>query len=184
MKKIILFCLVLFSINLYSQTRKGYYVTNNNDTINCIFETSTLLFSQKLDISALHGPINVIVNGEKKKFKPHEIKSFTVYDTNDKQYKFGSFDAEKRYFVHIFVEGRITLCHLYSAHPYDHSYFPITALIKDGKIYKLNLFNVKQTVDDLISDSPELSEDWMNRKSHSISTLEALVKDYNSRKFN
>ncbi len=182
-RKIILFSLVLFSINLYSQTKKGYYVTNNNDTINCLFQSSTLLFSDKLDISVFHGPIRVIENGVKKKYKPLEIKSFTVYDTDDKQYKFGSFADEKRYFVNILIEGCLTLCNLFSAHPYDHSYSPQPAFIKDGKIYRISIFNKKRTIENLISDFPELQEEWIKGK-YSKSGLEEIAKDYNVRKCN
>lgn len=178
MKKIILFSLMLFSINSYSQTKKGYYVTNNNDTINCMFVTTQMLFKDQLDISGLHGRITVIENDIKKKFRPHEIKSFTVYDNDNKQYKFGSFAEEEKYFVNILVDGCLTLGNLYAFHPYDHAYSPQPAFIKDGKIYRINIFNEKKTIEKLISDSPRLLEKWI-KGEFKKSGYEQIAKEYN-----
>lgn len=178
MKQIILFGFMLLAINSYSQTKNGYYVTNNNDTIKCEFMTSSMLFSDDIDISVFHGPITVIENGVKKKFKPHEIKSFTVFENENKKHKFGSFSEEKKYFVNILVDGCLTLGNLYSFHPYDHSYYPLSAFIKDGIIYRINLLNSKKIIEKLISDSPKIHTKWMN-KEYKKSGIEQLAKDYN-----
>jgi len=180
MKKIILIGFVLLSINLVSQTKNGFYITNANDTINCLFVTPKTFFGNKLDVSALYGPITVIENGVKKKFKHHEIKSFTLYDTKDIKYKFGSFKDEKRCFVNILVEGRLSLCNVYSTNSYDHSFSPIQALVKDEKMYRLNIFNIRRIIGELISDCPELNKDWLEGQKYKTKDLEVIVKVYNT----
>jgi len=180
MKKILLIGFVLLSFNLFSQTIKGFYVTNSNDTINCMFVKPLSFFGNKLDVSALYGPITVIENGVKKKYKPHEIKSFTVYDTNDVKYLFGSFDDEKRYFVNILIEGRLSLCNVYSTHPYDHSFWPIQAMVKDGKIVRLNVFTMHRKIGELLADCPELQKEWLEGHKYKSNDKEAIVNDYNT----
>ena len=179
MKRILLIGFVLLSFNLFSQTLKGFYVTNTNDTVNCTVVKPLSFFGNKLDVSALYGPLTVIENGVKKKFKHHEIKSFTVYDA-DKKYVFGSFVDEKRCFANILIEGRLSLCNVYSTHPYDHSFSPIEAMVKDGKMYRLNIFNRHRTIGELIADCPELYTEWLAGNKYKKSDTEAIVQAYNT----
>jgi len=179
MKTIILIGFVLLSFNLFSQTNNGYYVTNTNDTIKCQVETKRTPFSQKMNISELYLRVLVIENGVHKKFKAHEIKSFTVYDTNDKEYKFASVAGVKEYFVNVLVEGTLSLYNLYSTDTFDLSFSPIEVMIKEGEIYYLNIGNPQQKIGELIYDSPELKKEWIAGHKYKSNDKAELVKDYN-----
>lgn len=180
MKKTFLICFVLLSFNLVSQVTQlndGYYVTNNNDTIKCKFKAKRASIGKKINFVNLFFDISVIENGINKNFKPHEVKSFTVYDIKDTKYKFGSYINEIL-FVNILIEGCLTLGNVYSYHRYDYSYIPITAIIKDGLVYRISSYNKKKTIEKLISDSPKILKKWTN-KEYKSSDIEQLVKDYN-----
>ena len=179
--KIFLLCFFFLSTNLFSQVRKGYYVTNNNDTIKCSFKVSNQIFHDRVDVASLHGTIMIIENGVTKKYKPHEIKLFNVIDIDSVEYKFKSFDTEKL-FVHVFIEGRITLCHIYGFHPYDHGYMPYLAFFKDKKFYTILMFNEKKILKEILADNPEVLNDYLNGKyKNNKKYYENIVIDYNKK---
>lgn len=180
MKKTFLFTFVLLSFNLIAQVTQlndGFYVTNNNDTIKCQFKTHRAIIGKKIDYVDLFFEISIVENGVNKKFKPLEIKSFTVYDIKDTKYKFGSYINEI-HFVNILIEGCLTLGNAYSYHRYDYSYIPVTAIIKDGIVYRIIGKNKENNIRSIISDSPEILEKWTNNE-YKKTGIEQLVKDYN-----
>ena len=102
MKRTFLICFVLLSFNLVAQVAQlndGFYVTNNNDTINCKTKTHRGMIGKGINSFELIDGVTVIESDVTKRFKPHEIKSFTVYDIKDKKYKYTSYIGEDRFVV-------------------------------------------------------------------------------------
>ncbi len=182
MKRTFLICFVLLSFNLVAQVAQlndGFYVTNNNDTINCKIQTHRGMVGKGINSFELIDGVSVIENGVSKRFKPHEIKSFTVYDIKDKKYKYASYIGED-YFVIILEEGRISIGNVYSYNPLSLSFSTITTLIKNEKVYRLNIPKRKPIIGDLISDYPELQKEWLYGKSYKLRDIDKLIKDYNA----
>lgn len=182
MKRTFLICFVLLSFNLVAQVAQlndGFYVTNNNDTINCKIKTHRGMVGKGINFFELIDGVSVVENGVSKRFKPHEIKSFTVYDIKDKKYKYTSYIGED-YFVIILEEGRISIGNVYSYNPMSLNFSTITTLIKDEKVYRLNIPKRKQIIGELISDYPELQKEWLYGKSYKLSNIDKLIKDYNA----
>ena len=182
MKRTFLICFVLLSFNLVAQVAQlndGFYVTNNNDTINCKIKTHRGMIGKGIDFFELIGGVSVIENGVSKSFKPHEIKSFTVFDIKDKKYKYASYIGEDC-FVIILEEGLISIGNVYSYNPLSLSFTTITTLIKNEKVYRLNMPKRKQFIGELISDCPELQNKWLDGKSYKLNNVDKLIKDYNA----
>ena len=121
----------------------------------------------------------LIENDVTKRFKPHEIKSFTVYDIKDRKYKYASYIGED-WFVVILEEGKISIGNVYSYNPMSLSFSTITTLIKNEKVYRLNIPKRKQFIGELISDYPELQKEWLYGKGYKSSNIDKLIKDYNA----
>ena len=168
MKRTILICFVLLSFNLVAQVAQlndGFYVTNNNDTINCKIKTHRGMVGKGINVMELVCGISVIQNEVSKSFKAHEIKSFTVYDIKDRKYKFASYRGEDC-FVKILEEGHISIGNVYSYNPLSLSFSTITTLMKNEKVYRLSISNRKQIIGELISDYPELQKEWLSGKNY------------------
>lgn len=181
MKRTFLICFVLLSFNLVAQVAQlndGFYVTNNNDTINCKIKTHRGMIGKGINSFELIDGVTVIESDVTKRFKPHEIKSFTVYDIKDKKYKYTSYIGEDR-FVVILEEGKISIGNVYSYNPMSLSFSTITTLIKNEKVYRLNTPKRKQIIGELISDYPELQKEWLYGKGDKLS-IDKLIKDYNA----
>jgi hypothetical protein len=181
MKKTFLICFVLLSFNLVAQVAQlndGFYVTNNNDTITCKIKTHRAMVGKGIDVMELVCDISVVENGVNKRFNAREIKSFTVYDIKDKKYKFASYKGEDC-FVRILEEGHISIGYVYSFNPINLSFSTITTLIKNEKVYRLNISNRKQIIGELIADFPELQKEWLFGKNYKSNDIERLIKDYN-----
>lgn len=181
MKRTFLICFVLLSFNLVAQVAQlndGFYVTNNNDTINCKIKTHRGMIGKGINFFELIDGVSVIENGVSTRFKPHEIKSFTVYDIKDKKYKYASYIGED-WFVVILEEGQISIGNVYSYNLLSLSFSTITTLIKNEKVYRLNAPNRKQIIGELISDYPDLQKQWLYEKNYKSSDIDKLIKDYN-----
>jgi hypothetical protein len=161
-----------------AQLNDGFYVTNNNDTVNCKIKTHRGMVGKGINFFELIDGVSVIENGVSKRFKPHEIKSFTVYDIKDKKYKYDSYIGED-YFVIILEEGQISIGNVYSYNPLSLSFSTITTLIKNEKVYRLNTPDRKQIIGELISDYPDLQKQWLYGKNYKSSEIDKLIKDYN-----
>lgn len=181
MKKTILLSFILLSFNLVAQVAQlndGFYVSNDNDTIICKFNTHRAIVGRGIDVMELVCNISVIENGVNKRFKAHEIKSFTVYDIKDRKYTFASYTGEDC-FVKILEEGHISIGNVYSYNPFSLSISTLTTLIKNGKVYRLNISNRKQIIGELISDYPELQKEWLYGKNYKSKDFDKLINDYN-----
>lgn len=182
MKRTFLICFVLISFNLVAQVAQlndGFYVANNNDTINCKIKTHRGMIGKGIDFFELISGVSVIENGVSKRFKPHEIKSFTVYDIKNKIYKYASCIGEDC-FVIILEEGQISIGNVYSYNVVSFSFSTITTLIKNGKVYRLNVPKSKQIIGELISDYPDLQKQWQYGENYKLSNIDKLIKDYNA----
>jgi hypothetical protein len=142
-----------------------YYITNSNDTIQCEITFSN---SKKL---------KVMVNNEKKTFRPHEIKSFT-YD-EDKNYKFVSLKNDSHNFYREIIFGKLSYYEVYGNNYYDGTPVSYPVMVKDDKIVWLNVINPRERVAKLISDCPELLKEWEEGSKYSLENKDAIVNAYN-----
>ena len=78
MKRTFLICFVLLSFNLVAQVAQlndGFYVTNNNDTINCKIKTHRGMIGKEINSFELIDGVTVIESDVTKRFKPHELST-------------------------------------------------------------------------------------------------------------
>ncbi|HRZ96521.1 MAG TPA: hypothetical protein P5084_03115 [Paludibacter sp.] len=182
MKALLIIVLGFFPVLIFAQLKPAYYVTNSYDTVKCQIVALKDFWGKKTDPAAFHGRITVEENGVKKKFKPHEIKSFTVFDSDKLTFKYVSLPEDKKYFVRMVVEGGdLTLYNFYSFHPYDKSYSPISVFVKEGKQYRVIPIKYKKTIESMISDKPEIYAKWKGGE-YKNSTFEKITLDYNAAK--
>ena len=180
--KIVLLPLALFFVTLQvtAQTRMkdGFYVTTNGDTIICQIATTPTIMG-KINFSVLAKRLTVIENAEKKKFSPHDIKSFVVKDDQGVKHTFVTLPADNSRFFNEVIKGKLSLYNLYSNHPYDGSTSILPIMVKDDKIVYLNVINPRQRIGNLISDCPELFKEWTETDKYSPKDKEAIVRAYN-----
>jgi len=179
MKTLLLTVLGFLPVFIYAQLKPAYYVTNTNDTIKCRIVALENFWGTKTDPSAFHGRITVEEEGVEKKFKAHQIKSFTVFDSDELTYKYVSLPEDRKYFVRVLVEGSLTLYHFYSFHPYDKSYSPISVFLKGGKQYRVIPISYKKTIEKMISDKTEIYTKW-KAGAYKKSSFEEITRDYNA----
>lgn len=87
--KALLFIFSLFiSIFLWGKQFDGYYITNENDTIEAKIRIEVNMFDNSLiRNSSIRTGVTVFVNEEKRKFKPFEIKEFYIYEQGGISFK-------------------------------------------------------------------------------------------------
>ncbi|MBS7230248.1 hypothetical protein KHA90_04355 [Flavobacterium psychroterrae] len=185
MNKIIfslVFCFI--STIFYSQNYKGYYITNDDDTITCSFDIPVILFdSKKFDPQTVRNKINVITeNGEKLKFKPNQIKSFFIKETKNGNYNFVSI-IDQNYFYHEIIRGKLSYYKVYLnnsggvlGYYASVKYF----IIKDNNLTELNSMNLKKGLSKQIKDYPELDQKWMDSSNYyKVNQIEEVIELYN-----
>ena len=166
------------SLKASSQDNDGFYMTLNGDTVICKIEASHTKNGQ-INFSTLTKKITVIENGEKKRFKPHDIKGFSIKDGRGEIYKFVSLTRDKTNFYNEVINGRLSLYYLYTNSPYDASIAKLPIMVKDDKIVYLNVVNPRQRIGNLISDCPELYKEWLNGTNYTTKDKEEIVRAYN-----
>lgn len=124
--KALLFIFSLFtSISLWGKQFDGYYITNENDTIEAKIHIEVNMFDNSIiRNSSIRTGVTVFVNEEKRKFKPFEIKGFHIYDQNGisfKPIKIG----KNTLFAQVKVEGKLSVflygtTNLYGGAEYGH----------------------------------------------------------------
>ena len=165
MRFFLLIAFIFPSVGSICQSSNDYYVTNANDTMFC----EIVQMSSKRVV--------VVKNGEKKKFKPNDIKFFTI--KGDKDYKIVSLANDNNNFYREVINGKLSLYHVYTNHPYDRSAAVLPVMVKNGKIVYLNVVNPRKRIGHLIADCPDLYKEWIDGNKYSINDKEAIVNAYN-----
>ncbi|MCG9791027.1 hypothetical protein [Flavobacterium algicola] len=157
--KLLLFSLFLMT-NAFSQS--NYYISKSNDTIRC----EIIWFTSK--------KLKVNVNGEDKKFSPKDIMSF-----NFRGNKFVSLMNDYNNFYKEIISGKLSFYNVFGNNAYDGSSIIFPIMVKDDKIVWLNVINPKERIAKLISDCPELYNEWVEGSKYSLKEKEAIVNAYN-----
>ncbi|HLV23376.1 MAG TPA: hypothetical protein VKY36_01175 [Moheibacter sp.] len=109
MKYLLFLNIVLFSTLLFGKKFDGYYITNENDTIEAQIRIEVNFIDPSIiKISTIKQKVSVFVNGKKKRFKPFEIKEFHIYEQGGitfKPIKLG----KKSIFAKVEVEGALSV---------------------------------------------------------------------------
>lgn len=170
------FIIIFLSCNLYAQFHEGFVITTENDTIDCeIFSSS--YFSGDLNLSSLTNGIITQKDGNKMKYKPNEIKEFSINSLTLGRLSFISIPEDTKKFFQVIVKGRLSFFYLHVKSS-DGSGYAVPVLKKNGKLVYLNVVNRNKRVEDLITDYPELLHDWKENK-YSFDELDQLVLVYN-----
>jgi len=178
MRNIILFTFIFLSLKASSQDNDGFYMTLNGDTVLCKIEASHTRNGQ-INFSTLTKKVTVIENGEKKRFKSHDIRWFCIKNRRGEIYKFVSLVRDKTRFYNEVINGRLSLYYSYTNSPYDGSIARLPIMVKDDKIVYLNVVNPRQRIGNLISDCPDLYKEWQNGTNYTTEDKEGIVRDYN-----
>lgn len=184
MKRVFFFIAICFYIKNYSQNFKGYYVTNQLDTINCVFEINEVLFDRnKFDPQTVRNNIRINKeNNQSLKFKPNDILSFFIENANSKNYKFVSI-PNHNYFYHEIIKGKLSYYKVYlnnSGGVLGSLASQSLYLFKDEKLTEINPLNLRKGLSKQIIDYPELHEKWNNsNKYYRLDQFEEVIKLYN-----
>jgi hypothetical protein len=181
----IIFLLLLTSSSLGAEEFSGYYVTNDSDTVQCVFVLPKI-HTEYYNFSMVTKTVTLAEFKGAKKFKPHEIICFVINIPGEGRYKFVSLEEDRKQFFHEIIKGKISLYKVYSKHPYDGSLAIIPVAIKDNKLVYLNVVNRKQRISNLLKDKPVLSEKWEATKFNSwtgswfdTTEIEEIIREYN-----
>lgn len=178
MKNYLILLITIWSLQSFSQT-SDYYISNQGDTVLSKFVTYETP-KGKIVPSLFAKGIKVLENGEKRKLKPNTIKSFTITDTQGNTYKFVSLKADNNNFYVEIIEGKISLYNTFGSHPYDGSTSTFQVMVKNDKISHLNVINPKNRIGELISDCPQLYNEWIAKEKYNKKDNEAIVTAYNN----
>jgi hypothetical protein len=187
MKKVLLFLLLIVINNSYSQKFdgfKGFVVTNSFDTIKCKFESISNIFHKNIFVPGnVRNNVKIInEKGEKRKYKPFEIISFTITGTDrgDGDFKFISTRTDNyNHFYHEVCAGKISLFRIYNQDGYANE-TSRDIFIKDGEIKDIGLFSYRADMGVLISDFPELHIKWIDSNNYyKLNQYEKVIKLYN-----
>jgi len=170
----------------YQQNIDGYYVTNENDTIKCKFEFIPRKFDELKDYMLFHKflysikkKVTVLLeNGEKKTFKPTDIKLFNIKKKDFEYYKFVSLKEDTKNFYEEVFTGKISVYYSHwSSDAPKQTYY-----LKDGSLYsrETNLGNFRNWIGKLIEDNPDLYSRWMDSdKYYQKKEVFDVIKIYN-----
>jgi hypothetical protein len=131
---IVLFFLIGFHVN--AKEFSGFYVTLEQDTIECKFKVSVNLFNNKLlNQLSFRKRIKVIdEQGLIKKIKPTEVLSFQIDDTSEGSETYVPLEVDgKMWFVRLVQEGALSLYEYFYPHGYDGSVMISYVLKQEGK---------------------------------------------------
>lgn len=180
MKQIFLTFLLLAGLSASSQICDGYYVKLNGDTVQCKIKVFKDSFG-KPNYSFNTKKVRIIENEVQRKYTPAEIKLFSFVNVEGKTMKFVALPANKVTFFEEIIKGRLSLYYMHSMHPYDYSVSEIPVLVKDDKIHVFGFTSHRKVIGDLITDCPEIHNEWMITKQYDrANDIELLVKDYNN----
>jgi len=184
MKKIF-FLLLLISSSLKAEEFSGYYVTNDLDTVRCVFVLQKK-HKDFYDFSMVTKTVILRDHEGVKKLKPREIICFAINILNEATYKFVSLKEDKKQFFHEIINGKISLYKIYLRHPYDGSLAIIPIAHKNNELVYLNVANRKQRISNLLKDNPVVLAKWEATKSNAWTSswfdtteIEKYIEEYN-----
>lgn len=181
-KNLILLFYFIFIFTSQGQKFNGYVVTNENDTINCKFFVGTNFIYKKMFYpSSVKRKVKILNNkGEKITYKPHELISFCINETDRGSYKFVSIQADNyRDFFHVAIEGKITLLYTYIQNM-DSSETPREYYYKNYELYETDWIDQRNQFGLLIKDNKELYEKWMDSNNFfKLRQIPEVIKLYN-----
>lgn len=180
MKQIFLTFLLLAALSAASQIQDGYYIKPDGDTVHCKIKVFQDAYGRS-NYSFLSKKVKIIENGVQKKHTPAEIKLFYFINAEGEPMKFVALPENKVTFFEEIIHGRLSLYYMHTMHSYDYSLSEIPVLYKDGKIEVFGFGSHRRVIGDLITDCPEIHNEWMVTKKYDRATdIELLVRDYNS----
>ena len=183
MKKIIIL-IILFSTKINAQYFEGFVVTNNNDTINCKFINISNLFKESLfKPVTLRNKVRIQKeNGEEVKYKPSELRSFSIKGTGRGKTDYIKFISMKsddfKHFYHEDYAGKISHYIIYDDDMYANE-LRKEFYIKDSKKIKISLFSPRKDYGELIKDYPDLYNKWMDPALYKLRFADEIIKEYN-----
>lgn len=120
---LIIFSLCIFQ-SLQAKEFSGYYISLNNDTIECSFDVKVNMFRSKLvnQLSFRKGVKVISKEGKQTKFKPNQIKGFRIQGTSNGAEDYIPMKVKgKMWFVRLHQIGTIELYEFFYPHGYDWS---------------------------------------------------------------
>jgi hypothetical protein len=183
-KVIFVFISLLVNLNFYGQDYKGYYITKQNDTIKCGFDIFVNIFdSHKFDPQTVRNKIKIIdANGEMLKFKPNEINSFFILQTNSGDYKFVSI-ANHNYFYHEIIKGKLSYYKVYlnnSGGALGKLASERLYLYKNENLIEIDPLFLRKGLSKQIEDYSELHKKWIDSNNYyELNKFEEVIKLYN-----
>jgi hypothetical protein len=160
MKNLTLLIFLFISLNSFSQKYSQFYVTHQNDTIEC----KIINFSNK--------KVNVFENGKRKSLKPKTIKSFSSF--NGENYRtFTILKNDKKNFYEENIIGKLSYYRVYVNNSY-------TVMVKEDKIVYLNALNPRKRIAELISDCPSLLKEWNETDNFPTKDKKKITEAYNN----
>lgn len=207
MKKIILLTTITIAFHFANAAKivNGFYVTLNNDTINCSFKLPTDIWGD-IQYHIIQSKVKCIdKNGEKIKFNPLQIKGFQfkyaseihryVSLNNDLMIVNNIFDNNERVFLRIRKEGRLKMYEYHIKVRSGGSFNGYTGTFTPGYSFDVERFcfqkgneplvrikgiNFAKKMSEYLADYPELSEKVRNKVLRKEDVNE-IVDLYNSK---
>ena len=180
------FLFIFVTINLYSQKFEGfsgYVVTNKKDTIQCKFESVSNLFWKNIfKPSQLRNFVKTInTSGEKRKYKPFEIISFTVLGTEKGNYKFVSTQADNyKHFYHEIIFGKISFFKIYDQ-DMNANIISENIFIKNDEVQEIWSLSFRDDFGKLLIDFPELYRKWIDSDNYyKKNQFDEVIRLYNA----
>jgi len=176
---------LLFLIAMTSQARifDGYYVTKNNDTVQCQIKVRVNMFNNDLvDPLSYRKSISIIEkNGVKKRFKPFQIESLTIEHPNSEYSNIICIPISlngRGWFVRAVDLGEINIYKMYYPDSYS-AYRSLLVLQTESQEPKqITNPGFRKKVLNYLNNDPFFVEKFQDR-AYKYDTLTDLVKEYN-----
>lgn len=159
MKTFYIKLLLLLSTTIYAQKYKQFYVTHENDTIECKI------------IGHSNKRVNIIENGKRKSLTPKHIKSFSSLNM-EKYRTFTILKNDQKNFYGEYILGPLSFYNVYTANRHS-GILPV--MVKNDKIVYLNVLNPRKRIAELISDCPTLYKEWTETERYKTSSDKELI---------
>ena len=165
-------------MSVHSQKYYGYVVTNLNDTIKCQFIVQTNLFNKNIYYPYSKNIRIINNNGEKIKFKPNQLKSYSLSGSHVRDYKFVSlkYDNYKSFYDEV-QNGKICFYYHYKLNTGGGDPIKTIHVLKNGIFKKISGFSMRKKFGEFIKDYPELYEKWKNsNKSFDLENMDYVAE--------
>ncbi|WP_312921024.1 hypothetical protein [Empedobacter brevis] len=158
---------ILFTTVVGAQFNSEYYINHSNDTI----KGEVIGYNSKV--------VYFLVNDEKIKLKPKDIKSFVVNDEFDKLVKYVTLKNDRAHFFEEAVVGQLSHYYLRTFNPYHGEKLIFPLLVKNDEIVYVNASNSKKRIAKLISDCPILLTEWTETNKFPDYDIIKITEAYN-----